>query len=143
MTVYADSSVLVAWFHPADEFALPVTSWLKDNGTGFCWNAILQAEVRHNLRKLKTSYARTAWNAFRAAEKSGRLILGREKLSDLLEDADNLSSEMASAISAGTWDFFHVAAAMRMRADVFATCDNLQAQLATEAWTGPVKQFRS
>jgi hypothetical protein len=41
-----------------------------------------------------------------------------------------LSAEKASEISAGTWDFFHVAAGMHARAECFATCDKLQADLA-------------
>ena len=61
MITYADSSVLVAWFHPDDEFALPVTQWVRENVTDFLWNPLLQLEVRHNLRKLRTSYARAAF----------------------------------------------------------------------------------
>src|SRR5438034_10550427 len=90
MITYADSSALIAWFHPQDEFALQVTLWVKENVTDFVWNPILRAEVRHNLRKIRSSYARTAWNALRASEKGGRLSYGREKLQDLLEHADDL-----------------------------------------------------
>ena len=129
MITYADSSVLVAWFHPDDEFADAVTTWARDRVTDFLWNPILRAEVRHNLRKLTTSYARTAWNALRAAERT-RLRFGREKILDLIEPADELSARLARSVPAGTWDFFHVAAALHLRAECFATCDQLQANLA-------------
>jgi len=32
MMTYADSSVLVAWFHADDQFALEVTEWAQNNG---------------------------------------------------------------------------------------------------------------
>ena len=35
MITYADSSVLVAWFHADDEFARSVTAWVQDNVTDF------------------------------------------------------------------------------------------------------------
>src|SRR5688572_18148592 len=141
MITYADSSVLVAWFHPDDEFALPVTQWVRENVTDFLWNPMLRLEVRHNLRKVRTSYARAAWNALRAAERS-RLRFGREKLHDLIDDADDLSAKHVAGVPAGTWDFFHVAAAIRQRAAAFATCDKLQADLARAASLPNVKLFR-
>ena len=141
MIIYADSSVLVAWFHPDDEFALPVTRWVRENVTDFLWNPILRLEVRHNLRKLRSGYARAAWNALRAAERS-RLRFGREKLHDLIDEADELSAKHGATVPAGTWDFFHVAAAMRQRAPAFATCDKLQAELARAASLPNVKLFR-
>ena len=48
MITYADSSVLVAWFHADDEFALPVTKWVQEEVTDFIWNPVLRLEVRHN-----------------------------------------------------------------------------------------------
>ncbi len=141
MMTYADSSVFVAWFHPDDEFAKPVTQWVRENVTDFLWNPMLRLEVRHNLRKLRSSYARAAWNALRAAERS-RLRFGRERLHDLLDDADELSAKHAARVPAGTWDFFHVAAAIRQRASAFATCDKLQADLAREMNLPRVKLFR-
>jgi predicted nucleic acid-binding protein len=138
---YADSSVMVAWFHADDEFARPVTHWVREHVTDFLWNPILQLEVRHNIRKLRSSYARAAWNALRAAERS-RLRFGREKLHDLIEEADQLSANHAATIGVGTWDFFHVAAALRQRAAVFATCDKLQADLANIAQIPTVKLVR-
>lgn len=133
MITYADSSVLVAWFHADDQFAQEVTQWVREHVTEFVWNPFLRAEVRHNLRKLKTPYARTAWNALRASERSGRLLLGRVRIHDLLEAADELSAEKANAVPAGTWDFLHVAAAIHIKAHCFATCDRMQADLALQS----------
>lgn len=141
MITYADTSVLVGWFHADDEFAKPVTEWVRENVTDFIWNPLLQLEVRHNLRKLRSPYARSAWNALRAAERN-RLRFGREKLHDLIDDADELSAKYAAQFAASTWDFFHVAAAMRRRAEVFATCDKLQAELARAVNLPDVKLFR-
>ena len=132
MICYADSSFLVAWFHAADPLAIAVTEWTRAHVTDFIWNPILRAEVRHNLRKLKSRYARTAWNAYRASEKTRRLVLNRQSLADLLNAGDDLSAEKANDISAGTWDFVHVAAFLECKADYFATIDKLQAQLASE-----------
>jgi predicted nucleic acid-binding protein len=141
---YADSSVLVAWFHADDQFAEQVTNWVRENVTDFIWNPFLRVEVRHNLRKLKMPYARTAWNALRASERSGRLLFGRVRFHDLLEAADELSAEKANAIPAGTWDFLHVAAAIQTKAACFATCDRLQADLALQCGFvgGKLKYFK-
>ncbi|SRR5258708_741287 len=130
MICYADSSFLIAWFHPADQFAIQVTEWARDRVTDFVWNPILRAEVRHNLRKLKTPYARTAWNAYRASEKMRRLVIGRDSIADLLSVGDDLSIEKAREFSAGAWDFIHVGAFLESKAHYFATLDKLQADLA-------------
>lgn len=130
MMCYADSSFLVAWFHPADAFAIQVTEWASRNVTDFVWNPILRAEVRHNLRKLKTGYGRTAWNAYRACEGTRRLVLDRKSTGDLLNAGDDLSAEKSKDFSAGTWDFVHVAAFLQSKAHYFATLDRLQAELA-------------
>jgi len=131
MICYADSSFFVAWFHPADQFAIPVTDWAREHVMEFVWNPILRAEVRHNLRRLKTQHARMAWNAYRASEKTRRLVIRRESIADLLSIGDNLSGEKAKEISAGTWDFVHVAAFLESKAYYFATLDKLQAELAS------------
>ena len=133
MKTYCDSSVLVAWFHPSDEFAEPVTAWVREHLTGFAWNAVLRAETRHNLRKLKTRYARTAWNALRAAEQGKQLVLKKGLVEPALDDLDDLSARLAQTVDAGTWDFFHVAAAAREGCEVFATCDQAQAETARRA----------
>jgi len=41
MRIYADTSVLIAWFHPADEFALAVTTWCRERNPEFIWNPLL------------------------------------------------------------------------------------------------------
>lgn len=117
---------------------------MQDNVTDFCWNSVLRNEVRHNLRQLEGTYARLAWNGLRAAENTGRLTIGREKFQQLLEVADDLSAERAREIPAGTWDYFHVAAALEAGADCFATCDQLQANLAhASGGFSQVKLFES
>ncbi len=35
MKIYADTSALMAWFNPADEFAPAVTSWCRERGPEF------------------------------------------------------------------------------------------------------------
>lgn len=131
MICYPDSSFLVAWFHPADPLGPDVADWTRRHVTDFIWNPILRAEVRHNLRKLKTRYARTAWNAYRASEKANRLLLGRQSIADLLTAGDDLSAEKSQDFPAGTWDFVHVGAFIESKAHYFATLDKLQAELAS------------
>ena len=130
MKTYADTSALVAWFHPADEFASAVTAWCRERGPEFCWNLLLRAELRHNLRRLSGRYAAAAWHAYRASETSQRLKLSVQRLADLLEWGDELSARHAKDSAAGTWDFIHIAAAQHARADMFITCDAAQAELA-------------
>jgi len=52
MKIYADTSALIAWFNPADEFAPAVTSWCRARSPEFYWNPLLRLELRHNLRRL-------------------------------------------------------------------------------------------
>ena len=130
MILYADTSVLLAWFHPNDEFAATVTPWIMEHVDKFYWNGILRAELRHNLRKLKSGYEQTAWNAYRATEQSQRLFMVRTRLESLLEDLDELSAKLAPKAEAGTLDFFHIVAALRAGSDYFATCDRAQAEVA-------------
>ncbi len=130
MKIYADTSALIAWFHPADEFATAVTSWCHRRSPEFCWNFLLRTELRHNLRRLKGKYSATAWQAYRASESTGRLRLGTHRLPDMFEWGDELSARHAENVNAGTWDFVHVAAAQRAGAEAFITCDSAQAELA-------------
>jgi predicted nucleic acid-binding protein len=130
MKIYADTSALLAWFHPADQFAQSVTEWCRERSPEFIWNPLLRIELRHNLRRLSGRYATAAWHAYRASETSRRLKLEIHRLSDLLERGDELSARHAQSSSAGTWDFVHVAAAQRVRAEIFVTCDAAQADLA-------------
>ena len=143
MIVYADASVLIAWFYADDAFAKQVTPWIQEHVTDFVWNPVLRAEIRHNLRQLEGSYARAAWNALNSAENSGRMSLSRKSLHQLFNAADELSAEKAKAIPAGTWDYFHVAAGLAAGVDCFATCDALQAELAkASAGFKQVKLFK-
>lgn len=130
MKIYADTSALIAWFNPADEFALAVTAWGRERSPEFFWNPLLRAELRHNLRRLSGSYAAVAWHAYRAAETSQRLKIGVHRLPDYLEWGDELSARCAPDFTAGTWDFVHVAAAQHLRAEIFITCDVAQAEVA-------------
>jgi predicted nucleic acid-binding protein len=141
MKIYADTSALIAWFNPADEFALAVTSWCRERAPEFCWNPLLRIELRHNLRRLSGKYAAVAWHAYRAAETSQRLKSEVHRLADLLEWGDELSARHAADFAAGTWDFVHVAAAQHFRAEMFITCDAAQAELARVAGV-PVQLFK-
>ncbi|HEX3628494.1 MAG TPA: PIN domain-containing protein [Verrucomicrobiae bacterium] len=130
MRIYADTSALLAWFNPVDEFATVVTSWCRERTPDFYWNALLRIELRHSLRRISGTYAAIAWQAYRASETSQRLKLGVHRFSDLLEWGDELSARHAKDSTAGTWDFIHIAAAQRVRAEIFITCDAAQAELA-------------
>src|SRR3954468_7298711 len=109
MTIYADTSALVAWFHPADPFAESVIKWGRGQQPEFCWNLFLRAELRHNLRRLSGKYAAVAWHAYRASEVGKRLRLDTHSPTDFFEWTDEVSARYASANAAGTWDFLHVA----------------------------------
>ena len=142
MKIYADTSALIAYFNPEDEFAVTVADWFKENADAFAWNGILRAELRHNLRKIKTGYKSTAWNAYRAVENSSRFFTMRARVDSLLDDLDDLDAQLAQKADAGTMDFFHVAAARRSGCDCFATCDKAQAYLARLAGFSKVKLFK-
>lgn len=142
MIIYADTSVLMAWFHPADQFAQAVTEWCRRESAEFSWNPVLRAELRHNLRRLTGKYAPIAWHAYRASETSSRLRMGLERLVDLFEWGDELSARWAGRTTAGTWDCAHVAAAQHSRVDAFVTCDEPQAELARLARLTKVHLFR-
>ena len=142
MKIYADTSALIAWFHPADEFAQAVTDWCRERSPEFSWNPLLRMELRHNLRRLSGQYATPAWHAYRASETSRKLRLERHGLTDLLEWGDELSARHARSSNAGTWDFVHVAAAQHVRAEMFITCDGAQAELARAAGLPHVHLFK-
>jgi predicted nucleic acid-binding protein len=142
MKIYADTSALIAWFHPADEFAQAVTDWCRERSPEFSWNPLLRIELRHNLRRLSGKYAAAAWHAYQASETSRKLRLEIHRLSDLLEWGDELSARHAQSSHAGTWDFIHVAAAHHVRAGMFLTCDAAQAELARVAGLTRIHLFR-
>ena len=142
MKIYADTSALIAWFNPADEFAPAITAWCRERSPEFCWNLLLRVELRHNLRRLSGKYATIAWHAYRAGETSQRLKLGIHRLPDLLEWGDELSARYGSRSPAGTWDFIHVAAAQHVGVDAFVTCDAAQAELARVVGLPKVQLFK-
>lgn len=141
MRIYADTSALIAWFHPADPFAMAVTDWCRERSPEFSWNPLLRIELRHNLRRLSGKYASVAWHAYRASETSKKLRLDNHRLPDLLEWGDELSARHAQSAHAGTWDFVHVAAAQHVRSEVFISCDAAQAELARLAGLAEVHLF--
>lgn len=142
MKIYADTSVLVAWYHPADHFACSVTEWCRQHSPEFSWNLLLRLELRHNLRRLSGKYAGIAWHAYRISESSSRLRLDLQRLPDMLEWGDELSARYSSHTIAGTWDCVHVAVAQHTRAQVFVTCDAAQSELAALAGLPQVKLFK-
>ena len=142
MRIYADTSALIAWFHPADQFAMAVTDWCRERSPEFSWNPLLRIELRHNLRRLSGKYASVAWHAYRASETSHKLRLGNHRLPDLLEWGDELSARHAPSSHAGTWDFVHVAAAQHVRSEIFISCDAAQAELARLAGLAEVHLFK-
>ena len=134
--VYADSSVLFAWFHPNDEFSIAVDAGSPD----FVYWPFLRFELRHNLRQSRLdSDGEVAWRALRAAEKtSSRLRWQAELTADkMLDAAEELSADRSSKFVFGSADYLHVAAARRLNLlngiDEFWTCDIAQTRLAKAA----------
>jgi predicted nucleic acid-binding protein len=81
MNIYTDTSALIAWFHPADEFAQAVTDWCRERSPEFSWNLHLRIELRHQLRRLSGKYAAPTWHAYRGNEPSRKLRLEIHRLS--------------------------------------------------------------
>jgi len=134
---YADSSVLFAYFHPKDTYALRVTEVVRRKSPDFIYWPFLRFELRHNLRLARTDrWGEIAWKALRAAEKtSARLFWQAELTADkMLDAAEDLSAEKSGDIDCGSGDYLHVAAARRFNLihglDEFWTCDSIQAELA-------------
>lgn len=138
--VYADTSALFAFFHPRDEFAEVVTAAARRASPDFVYWTFLRYELRHNVRQARTdSDGTVAWNALRAAERTQTRLRWQSELrcDSVLEAAEELSAERATASKAGSGDFLHVAAARRVTLlsglDEFWTCDADQARLAAAA----------
>lgn len=138
--VYADSSVLFAWFHPHDEFSALVDRAVRELSPDFVYWAFLRFELRHNLRLSRVDTdGEVAWRALRAAEKTAsRLRWQSEVTADkMLDAAEELSADASKKFDCGSADYLHVAAARRMKllnASVdFWTCDLTQAGLAKAA----------
>ncbi len=138
--VYADSSVLFAWFHPRDEFSAVVDAAVQKLSPDFVYWSFLRFELRHNLRLSRVdSDGEVAWRALRVAEKTAcRLRWQPELTSDkVLDAAEELSADKAGKFDCGSADYLHVAAARRLHLlneiDEFWTCDLAQADLAKAA----------
>ena len=142
MRIYADTSALIAWFHPADPFAETVTTWCRDKEPDFIWNVFIRAELRHNLRRLPGNYAAIAWHAYRSSETSKRLRLTTHSLGEMLQWGDEISARHAASFAVGTWDCVHVGIAQHLRAEVFITCDAAQAELAKQCHLPDVHLFK-
>jgi predicted nucleic acid-binding protein len=135
--VYADTSVLYAFFHPDDEFFASVTAEVRRSSPDFVYWSFLRFELRHNLRQARIdSDGETAWRALRAAERTQARLRWEPNLKSdsVLEAADDLSGQFALGSDAGSADFLHIAAARRLKvlsgATVFWTCDDAQADVA-------------
>ena len=135
--IYADTSTLVAFFHPRDIFAIMVTEAVRQESPDFIYWPFLRFELRHNLRAVRTdSFGDVAWRALRTAEKTATRLRWQAELTadKMLEAAEELSGERAGDHPCGGAGFLHVAAARRMNSiselDEFWTCDAAQAELA-------------
>jgi predicted nucleic acid-binding protein len=134
--VYADSSVLVAWFWPADVNGKAVNKWMLQRSPTLVYNAVHRLEVRHNLRQIKkSSYYAAAWHALRSAEGSGSRLRGYPvDLLGLLQRADQISAQFQGQLECGAIDLIHLAGAIEAGA-LFVTCDAAQAAAARLANT--------
>ena len=138
--VYADSSVLFAWFHPQDEFSALVDCAVQKHSPDFVYWPFLRFELRHNLRLTRVdSDGEVAWRALRAAEKTASRLRWDAELTmeKMLDAAEELSADKARKHACGSADYLHVAAARRLHLlneiDEFWTCDSAQAALAKTA----------
>lgn len=135
--VYADSSVLFAYFHPNDEFSSVVDAAVQKSSPDFVYWPFLRFELRHNLRMSRVdSDGEVAWRAFRAAEKTSSRLCWQTELTanKMLDAAEELSADKSRKFECGCADYLHVAAARRLKLlngiDEFWTCDITQAGLA-------------
>ena len=134
--IYADTSVLFAYFYPRDVFSTAVTEVARAAAVDFVYWPMLRLELRHNLRLWNVDRdGATAWAALRAGEKTAaRLRWQNLSADDLIDAADELSAEKKPAC--GTADILHIVAARRMlrlsELDEFWTCDETQAALAKQ-----------
>jgi hypothetical protein len=138
--VYADSSVLFAWFHPHDEFSVVVDAAVRKQSPDFIYWQFLRFELRHNLRLTRVdSDGEVAWRALRAVEKTASRLRWQTELTadKMLDAAEELSAEKSSQYDCGSADYLHVAAARRLNLlneiDEFWTCETAQAALAKAA----------
>ncbi len=135
--VYADSSVLFAYFHPCDEFSSLVDLAVQKDPPDFVYWPFLRFELRHNLRMSRVdSEGEVAWRALRAAERTASRLRWQSELTadKMLDAAEEMSAEKVGLFDCGSGDYLHVAAARRLNLldgiDEFWTCDITQAGLA-------------
>lgn len=135
-TIYADTSVLFAYFHPADEFSLVVDKAALAEAPDFAYWSFLKFELRHNLRQSNTDApGAAAWRALRSSENTRARLRWQDVPAEaVIEAADNLSQQHAHDNAAGAADWLHVAAARKISfvtaLDEFWTCDKAQAAAA-------------
>ena len=135
--VYADSSVLFAYFHPLDEFSAIVDAAVQRDFPDFVYWPFLRFELRHNLRLSRVDPdGEVAWRALRAAEKTASRLRWQPELTadKMLDAAEELSADKSKEFDCGSADYLHVAAARRLNLlngiDEFWTCDTTQGRLA-------------
>jgi predicted nucleic acid-binding protein len=138
--VYADSSVLFAYFHPRDEFSVIVDVAVQKLSPDFLYWSFLRFELRHNLRICRVDTdGEVAWRALRAAERTTSRLRWQADLAveRVLDAAEELSADKSSQFNCGSADYLHVAAARRLNLlnglDEFWTCDAIQVALAKAA----------
>jgi len=138
--IYADTSALLAYFHPRDVFSRTVTDTARAQAPDFVYWTFIRFELRHNLRRARINrYGEAAWQALRAAEGTQARLRWQANLQcdSLLESAEELSAQYALDYGAGSADFLHIAAARRLAftsgMDEFWTCDAAQAAAAKVA----------
>jgi hypothetical protein len=85
------------------------------------------------------SYGELAWKALRAAERTQARLRWQPELrcDSILDSAEELSGQLAREFSAGSSDFIHISAALRVERlsglDAFWTCDAEQSKVAKAA----------
>lgn len=138
--VYADTSALVAFFHPRDEFSAVLADAARKTSPDFVYWSFMRYELRHNLRQARVdSHGEAAWNALRAAERTQARLRWQPdlKCDAIVDSADEYSGQRALEFTAGSADFLHVAAARRLHSlagiDEFWTCDAEQSKVAKAA----------
>lgn len=115
--VYADSSVLFAYFHPHDEFSSAVDLAVQKASPDFIYWPFLRFKLRHSLRLSRfDSDGEVAWRALRAAERTASRLRWQTELTadKMLDAAEELSADKVGNFGCGSGDYLHVAAARRL-----------------------------
>ena len=102
--VYADSSVLFAYFYPHDEFSFVVDLAVQKEIPDFIYWPFLRFEVRHNLRMCRVdSDGEVAWRALRAAERTASRLRWQTELTadKMLDAAEELSADKVNDFGCG------------------------------------------